>query len=62
LAAGPPVALRYVKENVDAALDGTLESTFDIEARNMIRTRLTGDAKEAMSAFQEKREPRFKGT
>ena len=26
LAAGPPIALRYIKENVDAALDGTLES------------------------------------
>jgi enoyl-CoA hydratase/carnithine racemase len=49
-------------ENVDTALDGTLESTLDMEARNMIRARLTGDAKEAMSAFLEKREPRFKGT
>ena len=62
LAAGPPIALRYVKENVDAALDGTLESTLDMEARNMIRARLTEDAKEAMKAFLEKREPRFKGT
>jgi 2-(1,2-epoxy-1,2-dihydrophenyl)acetyl-CoA isomerase len=62
LAAGPPIALRYMKENVDAALDGTLESTFDMEARNMIRARLTDDAKEAMKAFLEKREPTFKGT
>ena len=62
LAAGPPIALRYIKENVDAALDGTLESTFDMEARNMIRARLTEDAKEAMKAFLEKREPTFKGT
>jgi 2-(1,2-epoxy-1,2-dihydrophenyl)acetyl-CoA isomerase len=62
LAAGPPIALRYIKENVDAALDGTLESTIDMEARNMIRARLTEDAKEAMAAFLEKREPRFKGT
>lgn len=61
LAAGPPVALRYIKENVEAALDGTLESTFDMECRNMIRARLTEDAKEAMQAFLEKREPRFQG-
>lgn len=61
LAAGPPVALRYIKENVEAALDGTLESTFDMECRNMIRARLTEDAKEAMKAFLEKREPRFQG-
>lgn len=62
LAVGPPIALRYIKENVDAALDGTLESTFDMEARNMIRARLTHDAQEAMAAFLEKREPHFKGT
>ncbi len=62
LAAGPPIALRNIKENVGAALDGTLESTFDMEARNMMRARLTADAKEAMKAFLEKREPRFKGT
>ena len=31
LAAGPPVALRYIKENVEAALDGTIETTFDME-------------------------------
>ena len=62
LAAGPSIALRYIKENVEAALDGTLESAFDMEARNMIRARLTDDAKEAMAAFLEKREPRFKGT
>jgi 2-(1,2-epoxy-1,2-dihydrophenyl)acetyl-CoA isomerase len=61
LAAGPPVALRYIKENVEAALDGTFESTLDMECRNMIRARLTEDAKEAMNAFLEKREPRFLG-
>lgn len=61
LAAGPPVALRYIKENVEAALDGTIDTTFDMECRNMIRARLTDDAKEAMKAFLEKREPRFQG-
>jgi len=61
LAAGPPVALRYIKENVEAALDGTIDTAIDMECRNMIRARLTEDAKEAMKAFLEKREPRFQG-
>ena len=42
-----------------AALDEPLERACEIETRNMIRTRLTEDAKEAMSAFTEKRAPRL---
>ena len=61
LAEGPPIALRYIKENVDAALDRDLEAFLDLESRNMIRSRLTEDCKEAMAAFLEKRAPRFKG-
>jgi 2-(1,2-epoxy-1,2-dihydrophenyl)acetyl-CoA isomerase len=61
LARGPAVAHRYIKENVHAALDLSLEQAFDIEARNMIRCRLTLDCKEGMSAMAEKREPHFVG-
>jgi 2-(1,2-epoxy-1,2-dihydrophenyl)acetyl-CoA isomerase len=61
LARGPAVAQRYIKENVHAALDLSLEQAFDTEARNMIRCRLTLDCKEAMSAIGEKREPHFVG-
>ena len=61
LAKGPPIALRYIKENVQAALDESIERACDLEARNMIRSRLSLDAKEAMAAFAEKREPRFLG-
>jgi 2-(1,2-epoxy-1,2-dihydrophenyl)acetyl-CoA isomerase len=61
LARGPAVAQRCIKENVHAALDLSLEQAFDVEARNMIRCRLTLDCKEAMSAMAEKREPQFVG-
>jgi len=61
LARGPAVAQRYIKENVQAALDLSLEQAFDVEARNMVRCRLTLDCKEAMSAVAEKRDPRFVG-
>jgi 2-(1,2-epoxy-1,2-dihydrophenyl)acetyl-CoA isomerase len=61
LASGPPIALRYIKENVHAALDDSLERACEVETRNMIRCRMTQDAREAMTAFLEKREPRFRG-
>jgi 2-(1,2-epoxy-1,2-dihydrophenyl)acetyl-CoA isomerase len=61
LARGPAVAQRYIKENVHAALDQTFEQYLDVEARNNVRCRLTQDCKEAVSAFAEKREPRFVG-
>lgn len=61
LAAGPPIALRYIKENVHAAQKLELEAFLDLESRNMIRSRLTQDCKEAMAAFLEKREPHFRG-
>jgi 2-(1,2-epoxy-1,2-dihydrophenyl)acetyl-CoA isomerase len=61
LARGPAVAHRYIKENVHAALDLSLEQAVDTEARNMIRCRLSLDCKEAMSAIAEKRQPNFVG-
>jgi 2-(1,2-epoxy-1,2-dihydrophenyl)acetyl-CoA isomerase len=61
LGRGAPLALRYIKENVQAAVDGPLERALDKETQNMIRTRLTEDAKEAMQAFTEKRDATFRG-
>ena len=62
LAAGPPIVLRYIKENINSALDLSVQQVFDLEAKNMIRCRLTDDSREAMAAFLGKREPVFNGT
>lgn len=62
LAAGPPIALRYIKENINGALDLPLQQVFDLEAKNMIRCRLSDDSREAMVSFRDKREPVFKGS
>jgi len=61
LANGPALALRAIKENVHAAAHQTLQQVLDLEARNMIRCRSSEDCKEALAAFQQKREPRFEG-
>ena len=61
LAQGPAMAYRYIKQNIHAAANQTIEDVFDLEARNMIRCRLSDDCEEALVAFQEKRQPRFEG-
>lgn len=61
LAAGPRIALRYIKRNMNAAERGTLADVLDLEAWNQSRTGLTEDHREAARAFIEKRPPAFKG-
>ncbi len=61
LAAGPPIALRYMKENLNRALEADLETCLDAEADRMVRGAMTEDYQEAVRAFQEKRKPDFRG-
>lgn len=61
LAAGPRVALRYMKRNLNAAETGVLRDVFDLEAWHHTRTGMTEDHREAARAFVEKRPPAFKG-
>jgi enoyl-CoA hydratase/carnithine racemase len=61
IAAGPPVALRLMKDNLNRALLGDLESILDLEADRMVDGAQTEDYLEAVAAFAEKRPPVFKG-
>lgn len=61
LAAGPTVAYRYMKENLNRAVHGELGECLDMEAAHHIRTGQTDDHREAAKAFVEKRAPTFKG-
>lgn len=61
LAEGPSVALRYIKDNLDEAMDLPYAAAIDREAERMLRSQGTADHKEAVRAFVEKRKPVFKG-
>lgn len=61
LANRAPIALRYMKENINRAGDVSLQAALDAEATAMVRTMATQDHKEAAAAFVEKRAPRFTG-
>jgi 2-(1,2-epoxy-1,2-dihydrophenyl)acetyl-CoA isomerase len=61
LAAGPSIALGLMKQNFNAAENGTLSELLDLEALHQIRTGRTEDHLEAARAFVEKRAPVFSG-
>ena len=61
IAAGPPIALRYMKDNLNRSLTEPLEAVLDIEAERMVQGAGTEDYEEAVKAFAEKRAPVFKG-
>ena len=61
LAAGPRTTYRYMKENLNRAINGDLTEALDLEVTHHIHSGLTEDHREAAQAFVEKREPRFGG-
>ena len=61
IASGPPIALGYMKENINRAVTGDLRSCLALEADRMTRCAATKDHKEAVNAFLEKRPPLFSG-
>jgi 2-(1,2-epoxy-1,2-dihydrophenyl)acetyl-CoA isomerase len=61
LASGPPVALRFMKENLNRALTDGLRDCLEREAEHMVAGAMTEDYLEAVAAFSEKRPPVFRG-
>ncbi len=61
LAAGPAVALRLIKDNLDDAATIDFETAIDREAERLIQAQETQDHREAVRAFVEKRAPSFRG-
>ncbi|MGI9592072.1 MAG: enoyl-CoA hydratase [Myxococcota bacterium] len=61
IAAGPPQALRWMKDTLNRALREDLPSILELEADRMVLSAQTDDYLEAVKAFQEKRAPVFKG-
>jgi enoyl-CoA hydratase/carnithine racemase len=61
LAAGPTVAYRYMKENLDRAFRVDLSTCLAHEAAATVSTAQTEDHREAVRAFVEKRRPDFRG-
>jgi 2-(1,2-epoxy-1,2-dihydrophenyl)acetyl-CoA isomerase len=59
LARGPRIALGLMKQNFNAAENGTLAQLLDLEAQRQIETGRTNDHKEVARAFVEKRTPVF---
>src|SRR5712664_3612652 len=62
MAEGPTIALRYMKDNLDEALLFDFATARDHEVARLIRTTMTGDHREAVQAFIEKRKAVFKGS
>lgn len=61
IAAGPPIALKLMKENLNRACEEDFTVCLDHEAENLMRCARTDDHKEAVSAFLEKRKAKFLG-
>lgn len=62
LAAGPAVAYRYMKENLNRAISGCdVDDCLDLEATHHIHCGQTEDHRNAAKAFVDKKEPVFLG-
>jgi enoyl-CoA hydratase len=61
IAAKAPVGQRLAKEAVNRAFETTLDAGLDVERKLFHLAHSTEDAKEGLTAFGEKRDPKFRG-
>jgi 2-(1,2-epoxy-1,2-dihydrophenyl)acetyl-CoA isomerase len=61
LAAGPTVAIGLMKRGVNAALDGGIVEAMEAEAMALELSSRSGDFREGLAAFKERRDPDFQG-
>ena len=62
LASGPPIAMQYMKENLNRAISsGDVGDCLDLEATHHIHCAKTEDHKNAVQAFINKTKPVFSG-
>ncbi len=61
IVAGPRLAQRAVKENINRAVQADLRTCLDFEALTTVALMQTDDHAEAKQAFAERRQPHFRG-
>jgi enoyl-CoA hydratase len=61
IAAMPPISIQQIKEIVNAGLNAPLDTALMLERKALQLLFATGDQKEGMRAFKEKRKPKFEG-
>ena len=61
IAAMPPISVMQIKEIVNAGLNAPLDTALMLERKAFQLQFATGDQKEGMRAFLEKRKPKFEG-
>jgi len=61
IASSAPLALKHAKEVIDRGLDLTLEQGLNLEADLYSLLQTTEDRIEGITAFRERRQPKFKG-
>jgi enoyl-CoA hydratase / 3-hydroxyacyl-CoA dehydrogenase len=61
IAANAPLAVRWVKQVIDRGADASTASALHLEAESAGHTFATDDRREGMTAFHERRKPKFEG-